>query len=253
MEVEYDLTPEDLKAYQRYHAKHPLVPPKRGPAGVIIGLGGGAVVLLGVFGYHFLRTSLFYSPYSPYPLVLYQLLNMAPGVAVGALLTLIGLNLYLRLLQGNVTRKALQEGRNAEKTLGWRRLSIDPHAVRTTTAFSSAANFWEGVDAVVATEDYVFIYITTRAAHVVPRRAFPDDRAFDELVETARRYHQISRLGEGKRGPADEDGEWRPPRPAPSAPPAVAGAPADPEGIVAKARPPKETTPRPEGERGPVT
>ena len=249
MEVEYELTPEDLKAFQRYHAKHPLVPPKKGPAGILFGLGVGAVVVLGVFGYHLLRNYVFSSPFSPYSVALYQLLNMVPGVIVGVLLALIGFSLFVRLVTVNATRKHLQEGRNAEKALGWRRLSIDPHAIRTTSAFSSNANFWEGIDAVVPTSDYVFIYITTRAAHVVPRRAFPDDRAFDQFVEAARRYHQISRLGEAPRRPADEDEE--PPRPRPAAVPPPLPADFAAEGIVAKA-PPAEEAPPPGEQRGPV-
>jgi YcxB-like protein len=251
MQVEYDLTLEDIKAFQRYHAKHPLTPRKRGAwGGLAFGLAGGAVVVLAVLGYHFLRTSLLYPPYSLLSIALYQLLNMAPGVAVGAILALIGFSLFVRLLTVNATRKHLQEGRNAEKALGWRRLSIDPHAIRSTSAFSSNANFWEGIDAVVATGDYVFLYITTRAAHVVPRRAFPDDRAFDQFVEAARRYHQISRLGEGPRRPADEDEERPLPRPAAVPPPLPADFAA--EGIVAKA-PPAEEAPAPPGEqRGPV-
>ena len=46
------------------------------------------------------------------------------------MLALFGLSMYLRLFVANTNRKALQEGRNAEKTFGPRRVSIDPHAVR---------------------------------------------------------------------------------------------------------------------------
>ena len=79
--------------------------------------------------------------------------------------------------------------------------------------------------------------------------AFPDDRAFDDFVDTARRYHQISRLGDAARGPDEEESEWRRPVQARAAPPTD---PADRggAGIIAKARPPEDTTPRPDGERG---
>jgi hypothetical protein len=253
MEVQYDLTPEDLRTFQRYHAKHPLLPQKKNLAGIFMLVGVGAVAFLAMIAYPFLRSSFMYSPYAfaPYAPAMYQLLEMIPGVGLGVLLGFTFYPMFLRFLTRGVTRQALQEGRNEEKTMGWRRLNIDPHAIRMTSAFSTNANYWEGIDAVVATPDYVYIYVTTRSAHVVPRRAFPNDRAFDEFVEMARRYRQIGRLGEGRREPPDEDRDWAPPRPPAVDPPPL---PADvaAEGVVAKERTGEKAMPGPEEEPGPV-
>jgi YcxB-like protein len=190
MEVEYELTPENLAAFQRYHQKHPLVPPTGRLARLFVWI----AFALGAVGFFTLRRMIFLPE-------LDVLMGLVPGVVLGVLLALVGLTLYARWIQSNATRKALQEGRNAEKTLGWRRLSIDPHALRTTTAFSACNYFWEGIDAVVASDDYVFLYVATRVAHVVPRRAFPDDRAFADFVEAARRYHRMG--GIVREGPND--------------------------------------------------
>jgi YcxB-like protein len=203
MEVEYELTPEDIRAFQRYHQKHPLVPPK----GRLIAFFVWIVFLVGTAGFLMLPRQIFLPE-------LDVLLGLVPGAAVGMLLTLVGLSLYARFIQSNAIRKTLQEGRNEEKSLGWRRLSIDPHAIRTASAFSSSSFFWEGLDAVVATDDYAFLYITTRMAHVIPRRAFPDDRAFDDFVEMARRYRRMGGIAkEGQRVPEEAPRVQPPPVP----------------------------------------
>jgi hypothetical protein len=200
MEVEYELTPEDLKALNRHHQKNPIVPPRGRFTGVVVWI----VCIVGVAGFLTLRR-LFFLP------ELDLFLNMAPGVGLGMLLALVGIFLFLRLMQPNATRKVLQEGRNAEKALGWRRLTIDPHAVRTTSAFSASSFYWEGVEAVSVSQDHVFIYVTTRVAYVVPRRAFPDDRAFEDFVEMARRYYRMGGVAQG--APEGDDRPWerRPP------------------------------------------
>ncbi len=216
MEVEYELTTEDLTAFQRYHQKHPLVPAKRGLESILIWV----AVLFVVIAFFALRSFL------DLPL-LDELTDSVPAVLAGVGLGAAGIILYVRFIQPNLTRKALQEGRNAEKTLAPRRTTIDPHSIRTTTTFGAGETFWEGVDAVVATRDHVFVYITTRTAHVVPRRGFASDRDFDDFVDMARRYHRM-----GGVAPAPSS-EWHRSRPTGVLPPAAPGEPKPDEGIVA--------------------
>jgi hypothetical protein len=231
MEVEYEVSPADKGALQRYHQKHPPAPwpwwhwlPHVALCGVLV---------LGVFGYLYLL----WIPSGIFWIAYFQ--SLTPGLGAGVILALIGLTLYGKL-QKMAVRSPLNEGRNREKTQGWRRLAIDADGIHVTTAFAYSLNYWEGVDAVGASEDHIFLYITTRNAHVVPRRAFPDDRAFDEFLEAARRYHRISGIvHEGAGGhPAPVRR-----RSAAIPPPAAVG-----DAVVARTPPQPEARLQPEGE-----
>ncbi len=128
-----------------------------------------------------------------------DLASLLPGLGVGALMTLIGIALYAKLVKltaPNATRKALQEGRNAEKALGWRRFVIDAQGVHNIAENFSVNYLWKGIDKVATTDEHVFLYITTANAFIVPLRAFADARAFDAFVESARRFHGLAGVGE---------------------------------------------------------
>jgi len=234
MEVEYELTPADQAALQRYHKQHPPVPRPVWLWLPFVAL--WAVLLAALFGYYYLSFT------GGVPFVGY-FLSFVPGIGAGVILALIGLTLYNKLFNKllNAVHSPLREGRNREKARGWRRLAIDPDGIHVTTAFAYSLHYWEGVDAVGASEDHIFLYITTRNAHVVPRRAFADDRAFDEFLEAARRYHRLGGIVQ------EGAGATQPRRRAAAVPPPAG--PAD--GVVAKAPPLAEARLRPEGEHTP--
>jgi hypothetical protein len=178
MEIEYELTPEDLMALQRHVRQHrPKV--RRNPlvaSAIWIGVFLGCLIL-------FYVRDVFELPLVDYffPLLL--------GVGAGALLTLIGLTLYGKQMARNATQRLLQAGRNAEKALGWRRIVIDAQGVYNASKLFSTTYQWRGIDEVATTGAHVFLYFTTMAAFIVPRRAFPNERAFEDFVDAARRYH----------------------------------------------------------------
>jgi YcxB-like protein len=185
MEIEYKLTQEDLMALQRHVRQHrpksrqnPLV------ASVIwIGVFVGALML------YELREMF------PIPVVDYYC-SLLPGVGAGALLTLIVITLHAKRLARSATQRVLQAGRNAEKALGWRRVVIDAKGIYNSAKLFSTTYQWRGIDEVATTDAHVFLYFTTMTAFIVPRRAFPSDRAFDDFVDAARRYHGMAGVGE---------------------------------------------------------
>ena len=178
MEVEYDLTPEDLTALQRYHRHNAAHRPQ--PQWGLANLFG-----LAVFGVSVLTTMLFYMLAGN---------NMAEGaflvipyVAFGAALAVLGMMVYRRLTTSQLPRQVLRQGRNSEKFFGWRRVSIDAEGIRNTSDFAASTYLWRGIDKIGATLDHAFFYINTATAVVVPCRAFADDRAFKEFVDAAMR------------------------------------------------------------------
>jgi hypothetical protein len=124
-------------------------------------------------------------------------LTMVPFVGVGAALALLGLMVYVRLTAPRLLYRALKKGRNAEKFLGWRRVSLDAEAIRTVSDFAASTYLWHGVDKVGATLEHAFFYINTTMAIVVPGRAFADDRAFKDFVDAARRYWRMGGMAGG--------------------------------------------------------
>lgn len=217
MEVEYDLTQEDLIAFQRHLKKHRPKPRQNSAVTT-------AIVVVAVLG---LLTLQFVRDVVQIPLVDY-LISLLPGVGVGALLSFLGIILLAKLRPSNALQKMLQDGRNAEKVLGWRRCRIDARAIYIESPFVSTTYLWEGVDWVAATDEHVFLYLTTVNAFPVPLRAFADARTFDAFVDLARRYQAaggpLPNVGErgsrdrreirpqDDRGGAPEEGVTRRPR-----------------------------------------
>ena len=120
------------------------------------------------------------------------LVSLLPGVGVGALLALILITLQAKLLTRNATQRLLKAGRNAEKALGLRRLVLDARGVYNSSKLFSSTYQWVGIDEVATTDSHIFLYFTTMNAYIVPRRAFPSNRAFDDFVDAARRYHDMA-------------------------------------------------------------
>ena len=225
MEVEFRLTPEDIIALQRYHKKHPPIPrkPQQNPLQPLVWV----VVFLVVFG----AILLFSILHNPLIDTMYSLL---PGVLVGLVLGHVVQLVTVKLATRNATQRSLEQGRNAEKVLGWRRISIDARAIRVETEYSALTYLWWGVDAITASEDHAFIYFMTNNAFIIPREAFRTDRAFDEFVEAARRYHGMAGVGAAVREVIGESDRRERPRPAGVQSPAAPGEPKAEEGIVAR-------------------
>ena len=57
------------------------------------------------------------------------------------------------------------------------------------TAFNESKNLWPGIFKVTETADYIFIFITLHAAHIIPKRAFPDSESAARFVQAAAAWH----------------------------------------------------------------
>jgi len=83
----------------------------------------------------------------------------------------------------------ISEGKN-RNILSHHRLDISPEAITDSSKFEKTSNAWQAIERVVKNEDYAFIYIDSLKAFIVPRRAFADAGAFDEFIHTAMRYRE---------------------------------------------------------------
>jgi hypothetical protein len=85
--------------------------------------------------------------------------------------------------------KILQDPKNATK-LGWRRISLSPECISKATDSGASTRAWQGIQDVVATPDYLFIYESADDAYIIPRSAFADEGSWKQFVDTAMGYYE---------------------------------------------------------------
>lgn len=100
------------------------------------------------------------------------------------------------LLVRRLTRKAILELLRDEKPdkgqLGMHKLVLDEKGVVETTAVGESRTLWAGVDRVEQNGGYIFIYTTPAAAHVIPKRAFENAQQAESFYALARLSQQIA-------------------------------------------------------------
>jgi hypothetical protein len=69
-------------------------------------------------------------------------------------------------------------------------LEIRPEGLAATTERESSLTTWERIDRIVATDTHAFL-----GPYILPRRAFANEREFEDFVESARSYHEVAKLG----------------------------------------------------------
>jgi hypothetical protein len=174
MEIEYELTAADLEAFQQYHGQKVIPPPRPRhwlwdalPWLLIVSI----FLLLGVN-----------STSEP----LRVLLILFAGMVVSGLF----------LFVVTVLRKRAPEKNPLNVRL---RMTLTPAGVRVTTPTSSTLDRWPDIQSVGVTDDHLFLYTDSIIAHILPRRAFPNDTAFHAFVDCVYDYDDArneARFGE---------------------------------------------------------
>jgi hypothetical protein len=181
MEVEFELTQQDVAAFHRYHAAHPvaLVAPRTGRYGSWVG------ILIVVFFVSLLLNSFegFRDGF------LYGL--------VGAFLAIGALFLYLRKKSNPeaLAKRALEEDPLRYKRT---RLALIPEGLAWETSTERGILYWKGIRKIEITPGYAFFYKSLVLAIIIPGRAFPDEESFKKFVETAQDYHDQALAAEGR-------------------------------------------------------
>jgi len=173
MEVEFDLTLEDLVAFNEYHCAHsPTIQAqfRRGwwsfPVMVIIGW----LVLAAYSG---------------------QFAQFASDHWFWLLSVPFWLFWFPWRWHGHQRKNALgllNEGENVG-VIGRQRITITPEAVMQSNAYREVRTRWEVVEKIVRTDHHVFIYVSALSAHILPRRAFLTDGEFLKFVGEALHFH----------------------------------------------------------------
>jgi hypothetical protein len=181
MEVEFELTEDDLLAFHRClrAAVHRRAreEQRRNPATKWVAVGiGVAVGCLVVFADSY-----------------WAILRDLGLVLLGAVLTLVWLINLGR--PSKVIRKLMQEGRNV-RHLQRRKVTTTPEGIGVVRPEMTVHYAWSGIDWIEATPDHAFFFISTRDAITVPRSAFATGEEFQAFVEQARRWHEAASLNQ---------------------------------------------------------
>jgi hypothetical protein len=159
LEIEYDITREDLAAFQ-WHAVF------ESPRGrrlrrlsylgwVLVVLLFALVTFIGADGFRVTPLSLMF-------------------FAVPLLIMLFLQWCLERWVLRRVIRHLMKDERPDRGQLGRHRVIVGEDGLSESTAVSESRTTWAGVDRVEQGADYIYIYVSPASAHVIPKRAFKD-------------------------------------------------------------------------------
>jgi hypothetical protein len=185
VQVEFDISLDDIAAFNQYHSTcHSLMARRSYRMALVI---VPAAVLLCAVLFAPLRPPILRSPIAYW--------------AIPLLVALAWLFFYPRLYQRGLKQmvvKAMSDGQN-RGTLGRHLISIDETGLNEKTDVNDSHWNWLGVEQIQQNENYIFVYISSIMAHVIPKRAFPHPDQADEFFSTAEKFLVLSRPTEALR------------------------------------------------------
>jgi len=167
MQVEYQLTLEDLVAFNWHYSSTSATARRRYWSNLAWAILAALVVVVLWPGWGGRARVLYLVPFSLVFLLIY------PAC-------------YRRLVTLN-SRKLYSEGQN-KGVIGNHIIVIDAEGIREISAVGESRTSWEGVERIDQSDEYVFLYIGSVMAHVIPKRAFVGDHEATRFYEQAQSY-----------------------------------------------------------------
>ena len=170
MEVEYELTPDDLYAFQfRAVEKSPIVKRTRRNAYIALLL---AVLILTVL------PAIGSDGFDP------------SRLSLGFFFGFFGLVAALTwFFDRRMTRRGILDFIKQEKPekglIGRHKVKLEETGLVESTAVGEARTSWRGVDRIEDDPDYIYLYTTPSAALVIPRRSFNSVADADQFLQFA--------------------------------------------------------------------
>jgi YcxB-like protein len=167
MMIEYETTVEDVVNFQRYYWSRKIAWASR--FGFALALANGLLMgrLLGGPGF------------TARSIVLY--------VACGGLF-LLAWALFLYGIAPLIAKKMIQRGKTLG-IVGRHIVQLEAGGCRESTDVNEAFQTWRGIDTIEADARYLYIFLPGGAAHIIPRRAFPNTAASDAFFAAAKGLH----------------------------------------------------------------
>lgn len=186
MDIEFQLAPEDLRAFFRYHRQlmdetDRLLP--RWVWGLLLGAVVSYFLAEPHFGIDNSQKNAFY-------------LGLVIAWIVMILL-LIWSHLWSHHTAVRRQLRGFTDKRN-RYLYETKHLTISPEGITETGSQSFGTTRWPRIWHIGQTRDHVFFFVTLDSAVAVPRRAFPDEQQFEAFIALARQYQQGKSQQEAK-------------------------------------------------------
>ena len=97
---------------------------------------------------------------------------------------------YRPLVYWDINRsgqKIQKAGRN-KGIWGQHKITLQENELIEISAAGESRTLWAAVERLEQNEEYIFIYTSSMAAHVIPKHAFPDKQQAERFYSTARAY-----------------------------------------------------------------
>jgi cbb3-type cytochrome oxidase subunit 3 len=178
MTAEYEITKEDLSAFNLYHHRHSPTARRQYLRSWFVP----------AFIWLFVCTGIWYLADRERGTPLRTFLDLLPLFS--------GIPLYLLYFPWAYRRKLrkivagmVSEGQN-RGLFSRHRVTISADGVTDSSELGQTSTAWRAVERVAAAEEHAYIYTNALAAVIVPRRAFAAPSEFEEFVRTARGHHE---------------------------------------------------------------
>jgi hypothetical protein len=156
MNIRYEITIDDVVAFQMHHVAHSKTIQRQ------------KSILIGIVGFACLIAAIFIFAIEPNVLLAAITAVITSAVSFGLLAYTFNVS-YRRGIE-RLARDLLAEGGN-RGILGVHEIRIDDTGVTEWTAVSESRHTWHGIDQIVETDEYAFLYISALQAHVIPKHA----------------------------------------------------------------------------------
>jgi YcxB-like protein len=172
MTTEFDVTPDDIVAYNLYCLHHlPAIQRQKIRTRAI----WGTIVILALLIVIF-----------AWSLLVFRI--TAAVVLWIASVILINHLFFLDYSVKKLVQKQIRKGRYT-KALGKQSLAIAPELYIHTSPFAEVKRSWQTTEAVRITDTHAFIFVDTSCAEIIPKRAFGDSHAWQAFVTQIQTYY----------------------------------------------------------------
>lgn len=166
MKICYEITVDDLVAFNRYHVEHSKVLRRQRIARIII-VPAIVIVLTALVSLESHEPAFFVG-----------------GVLIASLLAILMARSFWQTLERNV-RKMYGEGSN-KGLLGPHELELSGDRLIHRSPFVETKYRFEMVERVASTTDHTFVYVSAVNAHIIPHHAVSDGD-YEAIIEAIRR------------------------------------------------------------------